>query len=460
MTITFKKLIIVSGFLLFITGCELFNDDDSPHIPGPASCSDESYNQYIYDTMKQFYYWYDQVDPTNQINPRDTIAYPTPQSLIDKLKNAQLDRFSGVSDAASFSQFYGDGIFLGVGLRLIRDELTNDLLVSYAHDDGSAYAAGIRRGDKLITINNYAAKNLTGEDWTIAWGENAVGNLVALQGERPDGTPIDVTIEKSLVNINTTQYSTTFDSAGKKIGYLHFTNFLGNTAVANLNNKFLTFKNNNIAELIVDLRYNGGGKVSTANHLASLIGGSKTVGSIFTRLLFNDNPGGYNGYQETINFNTPTDQTNHLTDLNRVFFITTGSSCSASELVINSLIPNTNIDVIIVGSTTCGKPMGSQPQSHCNKSLSAINFVLQNSDNQGDYFNGIDSGYNGLTAFCDASDDIYTPLGNSSESSIAEAISYINTGICTNTLKAKPVSRFKPVAKSKDQTDVLLNELF
>lgn len=420
------KYLLVSTFsLLLITGCSLF-DDDHPNITGPISCSAEDYNQYVYNTMKRYYYWYDEVDPFNQIDPQDTIAYPTPQSLIEVLKYSTLDRFSSVSNATTYNQFYGDGIFLGTGLRLLTDENTGNVMVAYTFINSDANTQGILRGDRLVEINGYAANGLTGADWENAWGAREVGNQVLLLIEKQDGTQTPVTVTKSLITINSTQNSRIIDTGLKKIAYLHFTNFLGPTGIDDLNSTFENFINNNVEELIVDLRYNGGGSVATARHLGSLIGGENTSNSLFAKLIFNNKHDGYNGLTESHFFYS---QTNAL-NLSRVIFITTDSSCSASELVINSLIPNPNIDVVVVGSTSCGKPVGSVLQTHCDKSLAVINFEITNEDNQGQYFNGIGAGYNGLTAFCDASDEVSSPLGDTNESSVSSALYYINNDQC------------------------------
>lgn len=425
------KIIQSLLFFLMLTllqACSSSNNNDTPSPPAPNSCSDEDYNQYVYDTMKRYYFWYDTVDPDNNINPRDLTSYPTPNALLDVLKYLPetVDRFSGIGDAAAFNQFYGDGIFLGTGMRLITDQQTNNVMVAYAFDGSPAFMAGIRRGDQIVTINGINANGLEGEDWDNAWGADEVGTAVQLLIRHPDASEQNYTVTKDLVTIYTTQKSTVITNGSHKIAYLHFTNFLGSQSVTDLNTEFSNFKNNQVNELIVDLRYNGGGSVSTAQHLGSIIGGAATAGSIFTRLTYNDNPLGYNGYINPLNFQSAAESLG----LNRVFFITTGGSCSASELVINALLPSTNIDVVVIGSTTCGKPAGSNPDTTCGKTLSALNFEIRNANDEGGYYSGIGPGFPGLHAFCEATDNINHALGDSNENSIASAIDFMQSGTC------------------------------
>jgi len=447
--------IIALLFSIFmLTGCSLF-DDDEPSYPSPASCSSEDYNQYVYDVMKRFYYWYNEVDPSNQVNPKDTIAYPTPKSLIDALRYTPLDRFSGVTDAASFNQLFDEGEFIGVGLRLMTDELTDNLMVTSAITGSPAALAGISRGDRLVTINGNAANGLSGDDWTAAWGPREIGYAVTLEIEYKDGTPDTIDVNKAVVSIDTTQASSVINTPDGNIGYLHFTNFLNSTSIKQLDTQFENFTTQNVSELIVDLRYNGGGSVNTARYLGSLIGGGKTTDTRFTQMIYNNKPNGYDGYTVTLNFSEVINSLN----LNRVFFITSGGSCSASELLINSLLPDNGIDVVVVGSATCGKPVGSQVQTECGKSLAVINFEIRNTDNQGQYFDGISASYDGgLTDFCEAEDDINNPLGDSNESSLAAAMDYISNGQCGAAVKTG--MKLKSLTANRESSFTVMEELY
>ncbi|MDH5516615.1 MAG: S41 family peptidase [Gammaproteobacteria bacterium] len=436
--------------LTLLHACSSSNNNNTPSLPAPNSCSDEDYNQYVYDTMKRYYFWYDMVDPNNNINPRDLTSYPTPNALLEQLKylpNTQ-DRFSHISDSATFNQLYADGVFLGTGLRILTDVLSADVMVAFAFEGSPAYTAGIRRGDQIVSINGISANGLSGQDWDNAWGADEVGTSVALLIQHPDTTQQSYTVTKDFVSIHSTQQSNIITNGSHKIGYLHFTNFLGSNSVTDLNTEFSNFKTNQVNELIVDLRYNGGGSVTTAHHLGNLIGGDATAGSVFTRLVYNDNPLGYNGLSNTLHFQSVTESLG----LSRVFFITSGASCSASELVINALLPSNNIDVIVIGSTSCGKPAGSNPLNACGKTLSALNFEIRNADNEGGYYNGIGPGFTGLQNFCEATDNLNYSLGDSQENSIASAIDYMQKGAC-NVAYNKHI-RYRNLSTTKQNTSV------
>lgn len=430
---------------IVLQGCDLFGNH-SPEFPAPASCSDADYNQYVYDVMKRFYFWYDKVDPANSIEPSDTITYPTPNDLLSALRYNPPDHFSSIGDATSFNQFYGEGQFLGVGLRLLTDTVSGDLMVAYAFDNSPAATAGIQRGDQIIEINDFIANGLTGQDWDTAWGADEAGVNVKLRIRHSDSTEEIVNIQKAIVTINTTQHSTVINTGSHKVGYLHFTNFLNLKSIAELSSQFSNFQSNQVNELIVDLRYNGGGSVQTAQYLGSLIGGSNTEGSIFTRLVFNNKSNGYDGHKETYWFQSAAEALN----LNRVFFITSNASCSASELVINSLLPFQTIDVIVIGSTTCGKPAGSKPDSQCGKVFAPISFEIRNAANNGGYYNGIGPGYSGLTDFCEAVDNINLPLADSSENSVASALDYIQNGQCNSSFNTKQNKYRKPSTEQRN----------
>ena len=170
-------------------------------------------------------------------------------------------------------------------------------------------------------------------------------------------------------------------------------------------------------ELVLDLRYNGGGLVDVAVHLASLIGGARISGQVMINWTHNDKVGPI--LNKVTRFNETPEQT---LNLQRLVVITTRSSASASELIINSLRPY--MPVTVIGDTTYGKPVGQYGFNFCEKVLVPVAFSLKNANNEGDFFDGI-------PADCAAPDDITHQLGDPAEASYAEALTFIRTGACS-----------------------------
>jgi len=169
------------------------------------------------------------------------------------------------------------------------------------------------------------------------------------------------------------------------------------------------------SELVIDLRYNGGGLVDVAVHLGSLVGGRRTEGLVFAEFRHNDKN---TARDEILRFV----EAAHALSLSRLFVITTRASASASELVINSLRPH--LPVVVIGDATYGKPVGQYGFNFCDKVLAPVSFALVNADGQGDYFGGI-------APDCRAGDDVEHDLGAGGEASLAEAFHFMRTGSCS-----------------------------
>src|SRR5690606_22030988 len=166
----------------------------------------------------------------------------------------------------------------------------------------------------------------------------------------------------------------------------------------------------------LDLRYNGGGLVNVAVHLASLIGGALTAGQPFATYAHNDRNEFRN---ETLRFES---LESPPLALDRLIVITTRSSASASELVINALRPF--MPVVTIGDATYGKPVGQYMIEFCDKVLAPVSFSLRNANDEGDYFGG-------FLPTCTAADDIGRDLGDTAEASLAEAFHFLRTGECS-----------------------------
>ena len=211
---------------------------------------------------------------------------------------------------------------------------------------------------------------------------------------------------KRLVTIPTVSLTRVVEVDGRKVGYLFFRNFV-QPSVAALTDAFTALKAAGATELVLDLRYNGGGLVDVAVHLASLIGGTRTNGQVMLNYVHNDKIGPI--LNKTTRFANPEQALN----LQRLVVITTRGSASASELVINSL--RAYIPVTIIGDTTYGKPVGQYGMRFCDKILYPVAFSIKNANNEGDFFDG-------LPVDCAAGDDYLHQLGDTAEASFAEAL--------------------------------------
>ena len=236
------------------------------------------------------------------------------------------------------------------------------------------------RGSRITAINGQSVESLIAAG-TIgsAFGASEIGIQSNIVFFTRGGARREAQMTKRLVTIPTVSLTSVFNVDGRKVGYLHFRNFV-RPSIAALDQAFETLKQSGVTELVLDLRYNGGGLVDVAVHLASLIGGSLTSGQVLAVYDHNDKNQRYN---ETLRFENPSQALN----LDRLVVITTRATASASELIVNSLRPY--IPVATIGETTYGKPVGQYGVPFCTKVLAPVAFSLKNASGEGDYFDGL-----------------------------------------------------------------------
>jgi len=201
---------------------------------------------------------------------------------------------------------------------------------------------------------------------------------------------------------------------GPRVGYVFFRNFVQPSTAA-LNAAFHTLREAGAEELVLDLRYNGGGLLSVAQHLGGLIGGEATNDQVFVELFHNDKQQSRNS---VLRFQRPAE----AIGFTRLVAITTRGSASASESVINGLRPF--LPVTLVGDTTFGKPVGQYGFDFCTRTLYPVAFEARNARGEGDY-------YGGIHVDCAAADDLDDALGDPDEASLGEALAFLRSGHCT-----------------------------
>jgi C-terminal processing protease CtpA/Prc len=292
---------------------------------------------FVRDVLDQYYLWYRELPRANPAN------YASPEAYLEAVRFRPLDdSFSYITSRAANEAFYGDSQFVGYGFST--QVVERELRVLQVFPEGPAAESGMARGDRILEIDDRSVGELidTGEINT-AFGPSTPGVTSRVLVRSRDGDERRSTLTKRVVTIPTVSLTRTFRVDGRTVGYLFFRNFV-EPSVAALDEAFAALREAGATELILDVRYNGGGLVDVAVHLAGLIGGVPTQGRVFATYQHNDR-------------NTRLDTTLRFPDappqalsLSRVVVITTRGSASASELLINSLRPH--LPVVVIGDAT------------------------------------------------------------------------------------------------------------
>jgi carboxyl-terminal processing protease len=374
-----------------------------------TGCDAVGKNLYVHDVLFDLYLWY------NDLPDFDPRLYATPEEYLDAVRYRPLDEhFSYITSRASNRAFFGASQYVGFGLSW--SVIGGELRVLQVFPDSSASEAEVARGDRITSIAGEPVATLLAENRLgDAVGPDEVGVSVRLEFETRSGLRRGAFLTKRVVTIPTVSLTRTYDVQGKRVGYIFFRNFV-EPSYAALDEAFAELATQRINELVLDLRYNGGGLVSVAQHLASLIGGVRTRGQLLAEYAHNDRNAHRN---QVLRFEDKPNAAN----LDRLVVITTPSSASASELVINALRPF--IPVVIIGDRTYGKPVGQYGIDFCDKTLAPVAFSLRNANGQGDFFGG-------FPPDCAVPDDVDHDLGDAAEASLREALRFIATGTCSS----------------------------
>ncbi|PZU16132.1 MAG: peptidase S41 [Citromicrobium sp.] len=368
----------------------------------------------------------------------DKGSYTSLQSYIDALvkpaADAGKDRgFTYITSIAEETAYYNSGSTAGFGVRLAYDTTQNRVFVVEAYETAPALAAGIDRGTEILAVGTTAANLVTIASLMSSGGTQAVVNALGpsdpgvtrvIRFRTAAGVENTVSIAKADFNLDpvSDRYGARIiDDGGKKVGYINLRNFIG-PAEPDLRTAFATFRQQGVSEVIVDLRYNGGGLVRIAELFGDLLAASQ-VGKVFS--------------YTTYNANKPQENRTRLfaaqpeaISATKLAFITTGSSASASELVANAMLPYFGNNMALIGSNSYGKPVGQDAFDYasCDMRLRVMTFKTDNANRQGEYFNGLAAI---VPQTCQASDDIRYQLGDPNEASIKAALDFLGGRTCT-----------------------------
>ena len=410
----------------------------------PLTCSTAGQQDWLQTYMNDWYYWY-------ALSPKPSPAgFSTVDSYFDALiyrGGGQIpgaapgtlwpsDRYSGFQSTESFNRFFGDGQTLGYGVSVAGIEVTTPspqptqpLYVRYIEPLSPAATAGVVRGDRVMSVNGVAASTVISNNDFAALTPNASGDRLTLVLRNAAGLDRSVALTAAVYGLTPIQNTQRLQTINRRsIGYVTVKDMVTQTATP-LANAFAEFRANNVQELVLDLRYNGGGLVSVGGDVASYAAGSRGSGQLFARLLYNDKRSGNNADFTLTNPNS-------WTGFSKVYVLVGPRTCSASEQVINGL-RGVGVNVVAIGDTTCGKPVGFLPQSNsCGTTYSVVNFESVNRLNEGRYFNG-------FQATCAVAEDFTRPVGSTTDPLLVAAAHHMDNGACPagTALREQPLSR-------------------
>ncbi|MBV1858511.1 MAG: hypothetical protein KUG77_08875 [Nannocystaceae bacterium] len=389
------------------TGC---SQDDPLDFGKPRDCTIPEQNAFMYRLMQEAYLWNEYVP-----DDVDPAAFESPSDLVTEVRYAELDRWSRVSDLATSDALFEEGMVIGLGIRTRRAE-DNRVLLGFVDPLSPAGVAGLQRGDELVGAGGFTSAELDESDgWTDALRANEPGVEVDLKVLGNSATePTEVSLIADWYPLVTVPLADVIDHEGLPVGYLFFTTFV-EPSIDELSEAFTQFEAAGVRNIVIDMRYNGGGRISAARHLVDLLVGSQASGEISYRTDYTPALADANSTRHIER------QRASLPALDHAVFITTGSTASASELVINAVRPWATVS--IVGSMTAGKPVGSAQFSFCDKSAHPITFRLLNARGEGDYFDG-------FATHCESRDDLGHQLGDPQEASMAAALARLDAAAC------------------------------
>ena len=363
---------------------------------------------------------------------------------------AQRDKFSFTMPTKEWDKLINSGVEGGYGLDWAIGSRTAPRLIriSMVEAGSAAQLAGVQRGDLLLSVDGVSAdtNEQAGID-TLNEGlfPSQLGKLHRFEFQRVDGSsysanliPADVTKQP----VPLAQVLPTTD--GAKVGYLLFTDHIA-TAEQPLIDAVNNFKQQGVSDLVLDVRYNGGGYIYLASELAYMIAGPQaTQGQVFEQFTYNsrrsaetNSASARTGFYDQSCFLVGQQCSNSAPlpslDLKRIFVLTQSGTCSASEAIINGL-RGVGVEVIQIGGTTCGKPYGFTAKDNCGISYLPIEFKGVNAKGFGDYSDGfapstVDSAAAQVKG-CAVPDDYKHALGQTQEGQLSAALSYRLTGQC------------------------------
>ena len=404
-------------------------------------------NNWLRSWSNNLYLWYDEivdVDPVLHSTPR---YFDLMRTFATTPSGADRDRFHFTYPTDEWERLSQSGVSAGYGMALaaLARRPPRDYRIAYVEPNSPASRANLARGARLLAADGTS----------VAYGGAAVLNAAFFPDDAGEthefriqdlgaSEPRTVSLTSAIITSDPVQNNRVIETDSGPVGYMVFNDHIA-TAERELVDAVTEFERAGIDDLVLDLRYNGGGYLAIASQLAYMIAGPSSAGRTFDELRFNNKHRTFNPvtgralapvpfYDSTIGFSVPSGRALPSLDLERVFVLTSGGTCSASESIINGL-RGIDLEVIQIGTTTCGKPYGFYPQDNCGTTYFSIQFQGVNAKGFGDYPDGFSPRNTARTEGaaipgCVVGDDFGHALGEIDEARLKAALQYRIDGSC------------------------------
>jgi carboxyl-terminal processing protease len=496
----FNKLIALTfGVLIFATSCKKDPKNSTTSTPTPttptvAPTRVELTKDSIYLYARETYYWNDQMPSYDIFKPRN---YASNQAVLDAIRAlpgtgkpfwtsandiVPREKYSFLDDG-SLSTSLG-GVSGDFGFSVFYNS-AEDLRIKFVSPNSPASATDLKRGYQITTLNGRSGADLSSAvSSNVNFVSNAVfgsASTVSLTVKKPDGTTKNLNITRATYANDPIFTTKMFTVGSKKVAYIVYNSFTTNSRET-LKSAISKFHTDGATELIVDLRYNGGGSVATAEVFSNLLAPASVNGQVMyttfwtktmqdglAKILVNQPLLDANGKLQTFtnglngkwatyadidyrpiasagnleNFNKE-----GSAEFNKIYFLVLGGSASASELVINNLKGVMGNNIKLIGRKTNGKPVGFFAIKIDKLDLYVPQFETKNQKNEGGY-------YAGLTVDKDLPDDVTRDFGDPNESLLAAALSYSEKGTFSFSPKGNTLTSLSPISSNQEK---VLNE--